>query len=62
MSMPQSPESCPERQGLGIDLFRIWVSLTGHIVFNVQVCVNGASFNTSFPRCSRFFNTSTQQP
>jgi len=25
------------------------------------VCVNGASFNTNFHRCSRFFNTSTQQ-
>jgi len=31
------------------------------MVPHVQVCVNVASFNTSFPRCSRFFNTSTQQ-
>ena len=26
----------------------------------MQVCVKDASFNTSFPRCSRFFDTSTQ--
>ena len=38
-------------------------ALSGHIVYSLTFkCVNGASFNTcSLPRCSRFFNTSTQQ-
>ena len=42
-----------------------WGPEGGHraysLTFKCQVCVDGASFNTSFLRCSRFFNTSTQQ-